>query len=213
MSGQEGIVYIVDDDSAMREALENLLASHGFAVQTFDCAAAYLGTKRPDVAACLILDVQLPDMSGLDLQTDVDKPGPTEPHPPIVFITGYGTISSSVRAMKAGAVDFLPKPFEPDALLRAVETALALDRTRREDARARARLHARYRLLTPREREVLPLVAGGLLNKQAAERLGISLVTLQIHRGKVMRKMGADSLADLVRMAAGLGIGTDIKRE
>jgi FixJ family two-component response regulator len=193
---------VVDDDPAMLEAAENLLSSHGFDVQTFVSAAAYMGAAKPDVPACLVLDVELPDINGLELQRRLGA----EPHPPIVFITGYGTISSSVRAMKAGAVDFLPKPFSAEAIVHAVETALQRDRDSREAAAVHDELCNRYRTLTRRERDVLPLIVGGLLNKQAAAALGISVVTLQIHRGNVMRKMAAGSLAELVRMSAVLGI-------
>ncbi len=205
------VVHVVDDDPAMREAIDNLLSSHGFRVRTYDSASAYVGAEKPDLPACLVLDVELPDMTGLGLQTSLEAAGPAAAHPPIVFITGHGTISASVRAMKGGAVDFLPKPFGQDALLQAVETALARDSERRAATAAHQKMRELYASLTPRERDVLPLVAAGLMNKQAAEKLGISLVTLQIHRGNVMRKMGAGSLAELVRMAARLGIGGPVQ--
>jgi FixJ family two-component response regulator len=199
------IVYVVDDDPRMREALENLLSSFGFRVAAFGTAARYIDSEKPNVPSCLILDIELPDMNGLDLQQRLAEAA----HAQIVFITGHGDIPSSVRAMKAGAVDFLPKPFRDEHLLSAVESALARDRRTRETNAEIEVLRRRYRLLTPRERDVLPLVVSGLLNKQAAAKLGISVVTLQIHRGNVMRKMAASSLSELVRMAAKLGIGED----
>lgn len=202
MNKPDHVIYIVDDDHAMREAVDDLLCSCGFRVRTFGSATEYLGAEKQDVTACLILDVELPDINGLDLQRQLAG----GEHPPIVFITGFGDISSSVSAMKAGAVDFLPKPFTQEGLLTAVEAALVHHRTMREAATERARLQQRYESLTPREREVLPLIVGGLLNKQAAARLEISVVTFQIHRGNVMRKMAADSLAELVRMATTLDI-------
>ncbi len=203
MNHDSHMIYVVDDDSAMREAVENLLSSHGFQVRTYDSASAYMeDAERPDLPGCLVLDIELPDINGLELQGRLAA----AMHPPIVFITGHGTISQSVHAMKAGAVDFLPKPFSQDAMLQAVGVALTKDSAARQSATIQQQLHRRYASLTPRERDVLPLVVDGLLNKQAAAMLGISLVTLQIHRGNVMRKMGAGSLAELVRMSAQLGI-------
>jgi FixJ family two-component response regulator len=161
-----------------------------------------MSAAKPKVPACLVLDVELPDINGLELQRKLGGVA----HPPIVFITGYGTVSSCARAMKAGAVDFLPKPFDEEAILQAVETALARDRDAREAAAVHQRLTRRYLSLTPRERDVLPLVVSGLLNKQGAARLGISIVTFQIHRSNIVRKMAAGSLAELVRMAEALGI-------
>src|SRR5262245_29699467 len=199
---QEHIVYIVDDDRGIREALTDLLSSFDMHAIAFGSAAEYLAHPKADVPACLVLDVDLPDINGLDLQSRMRQGD----HPPIVFITGHGDIPSSVRAIKAGAVDFLPKPFKQEDLMRAIDSALAQNR----DARARradvADLHERLATLTPREREVLPLVVSGLLNKQAAVQLGISEITLQIHRGHIMKKMGAGSLAELVRMAGTLKI-------
>ncbi|MEC9433648.1 MAG: response regulator [Pseudomonadota bacterium] len=196
------LVFVVDDDARIREALEELLASHGMRAIGFASAGDYLGADRPDVPACLILDVELPDINGLAFQRRIAA----EEHPPIVFLTGHGDIPSSVRAMREGAVDFLTKPFEAVDLIAAVETALAQDRARRAARADRAALRARYEALTPREKEVLPLVVSGLLNKQAAAELGISEVTLQIHRRNVMRKMSVASLADLVRVAERLEI-------
>jgi FixJ family two-component response regulator len=196
------VVYVVDDDPRVRDSLSDLLASHGLRVAAFASAAEFVRAPRQDAPACLILDVRLPDMDGLELQRHLAD----SRHPPIVFISGHGDILLSVRAMKAGAIDFLPKPFSPDQLLAAIDAALARDCRAREAHAELDTLRARYASLTPREREVLPLVADGLLNKQAAAVLGISLVTLQIHRGSIMRKMGAASLANLVRMAAKLDI-------
>ena len=194
------IVFVVDDDPRICEALSGLLSSFDMQAVTFRSAAEYLAHPAVDVPACLVLDVQLPDINGLDLQSKVAQGS----LPPIVFITGHGDIPSSVRAMKAGAVDFLSKPFKEDDLMRAIDAALAQSREIRRLEALRADLHGRLASLTPREREVLPLIAGGLLNKQAAVELGISEATLQIHRGKIMQKMRAASFADLVRMAAAL---------
>lgn len=202
MTTDDHIVFIVDDDARLREALSELLDSHGIRAAAFGSASEYISADKPDVPACLILDVELPDINGLDLQRQIAKGD----HPPIVFITGHGDIPSSVQAIKHGAVDFLTKPFSDADLMSAIHTAIAEDRERRS---ARAELNVlklRYLDLTPREREVLPLVVSGLLNKQAAAELGISEVTLQIHRRNVMQKMAAASLADLVRIAERLEI-------
>jgi FixJ family two-component response regulator len=196
------IVLVVDDDIRIRESLSELLASFDLHVVTFGSAAEYLAYPRPDVPGCLILDVQLPDINGLDLQRQAEY----RDHPKIVFITGHGDIPSSVRAIKAGAVDFLTKPFSETDLMRAVRAALAQDRVDRQRFAERAELRQRLSRLTPRELEVLPLIVSGLLSKQAASVLGISKVTTQIHRGKIMQKMEAESLAELVRMAATLEI-------
>jgi FixJ family two-component response regulator len=196
------IVYIVDDDADIREALYELLTSAGIRVKTFASASEYLRTARPDVPACLILDVGLPDVSGIDLQKQMR----TEDHPPIIFLTGNVDISASVRAIKAGAVDFLAKPCRKQDLMAAIDAAFAQDLRVRGERTERARLQQLHSNLTPREREVLPLVVGGFLNKQAAAHLGISENTLQIHRSRVMRKMQADSLAQLIRMAGTLSV-------
>jgi FixJ family two-component response regulator len=202
MTTDDHIVFIVDDDARLREALSELLDSHGIRAAAFGSASEYISADKPDLPACLILDVELPDINGLDLQRQIAKGD----HPPIVFITGHGDIPSSVQAIKHGAVDFLTKPFSDADLMSAIHTAIAEDRERRS-ARAELRvLKQRYLDLTPREREVLPLVVSGLLNKQAAGELGISEVTLQIHRRNVMQKMAASSLADLVRIAQRLDI-------
>jgi FixJ family two-component response regulator len=196
------LVLIVDDDFRIREALVELLAAAGLRSVAFQSATEYIANPRPTVPACLILDVELPDINGLDLQCQIGDCG----HPPIIFLTGHGDIPSSVRAIKAGALDFLTKPFDDEELLTLVHAALAQDRERRAQQAHLDSLKQRFESLTPREREVLPLVVSGLLNKQAAAHLGISEVTLQIHRTNVMRKMEAGSLADLVRIAAHLNI-------
>jgi FixJ family two-component response regulator len=196
------IVFIVDDDRRICEALSALLSTFDLQVVTFGSAAEYTAYPKPDVPACLILDVELPDINGLDLQSQTTQ----ENHPQIVFITGHGDIPSSVRAIKAGAIDFLTKPFKEADLMRAIHAAIAQDRDARRKRAELAELNQRLSSLTPREREVLPLVVSGLLNKQAAAQLGISEITLQIHRGNIMKKMGAGSLAELVRMAGMLEI-------
>ncbi|HEX4183124.1 MAG TPA: response regulator [Caulobacteraceae bacterium] len=202
MTTGEPVVFIVDDEERVREALGELLASYGLRVLNFGSAGDYVSADKPDVPACLILDVELPDINGLDLQRQIAQGD----HPPIVFITGHGDIPSSVQAIKHGAVDFLTKPFSDDALMRAVGTALTQDAQARDVRADLAAIRQRYLGLTPREREVMQLVVSGLLNKQAAGELGISEVTLQVHRRNAMRKMGADSLADLVRLAERLRI-------
>lgn len=202
MSSEDFIVFIVDDDARMREALSELLESVGWHAVAFGSAGEYLSHSRPDVAACLVLDVELPDINGLDFQKQIADGD----HPPIVFLTGHGDIPSSVRAIKRGAVDFLTKPFTEKDLLDAIQSAIARDRLSRQERAELETLRRRLASLTPRECEVLPLVVSGLLNKQAAAELGISEVTLQIHRSKIMQKMGAASLADLVRIAEKLQI-------
>lgn len=196
------IIYIVDDDPAVRRSLENLLSAEGLQVRSFPDAGAYLRCDRPDVPGCLLLDLDLPDISGLELQTQLSP----DVHPRIVFLTGRGDIPSTVKAFKAGAVDFLTKPFEAPQLLASIAEAVRLDRARRSSAAELASLRERFTTLTPRERDVLPLVVAGLRNKQAAALLGISEITLQIHRGNIMRKLGADSLPTLVRFADALGV-------
>ena len=202
MNSKDHIIFVVDDDSRIREALFELLSSLDLRVVTFGSAAEYIEFPKPDLPACLILDVKLPGINGLDLQSRIAHTD----HPPIVFITGHGDIPSSVRAIKAGAVDFLTKPFNKHDLLEAIRAAVAQDRKARRERAELFQLQQRYASLTPREREVLSLVASGLLNKQAAAELGISLVTLQLHRSKVMQKMAAKSFAELVRMAGQLRV-------
>ena len=209
MGSQDYIVYVVDDDVGVREALRELFAARDVPSATFGSVAEYVAYPKPDLPACLILDIQLPGISGLDFQRQLS----TDHHPPIVFITGHGDIPSSVRAIKDGAVDFLQKPFSEHSLMSAIDTAIARDRQARVERAERAVLQQRYALLTPRESEVLPLVVSGLLNKQAAAELGISEVTLQLHRSRIMHKMAADSFADLVRMAGQLNIALQRRRQ
>ena len=199
---EDHIVFIVDDDARIREALSELLESHGMRAVTYGSAGEFVRADKPDLLACLILDVELPDINGLDLQKQIAEGD----HPLIIFITGHGDIPSSVRAIKDGAVDFLTKPVSDLDLMRAVQAGLARDRQARLERADLAVLRDRYASLTPREREVLPLVISGLLNKQAAATLGISEVMLQIHRRNVMQKMDAASLPDLVRMGEKLQI-------
>jgi FixJ family two-component response regulator len=199
---QDHVVFVVDDDRRICEALAELLSTYNLHVVTFGSAAQYLASLKPDIPACLVLDVQLPDINGLDLRS---QPG-QRPLPQIVFITGHGDIPTSVRAIKAGAVDFLTKPLKEADLMRAIHAALAQDRVVRQERAELAELRGRLSRLTPRERDVLPLIVSGLLNKQAAAELAISEITVQIHRGRIMKKMRAGSLAELVRMAGRLDI-------
>lgn len=202
MIEDDHIIFIVDDDHRIREGLLELMTSLGFHAVSFETATEYIAASKPDLPACLILDVGLPDINGLDLQKRIAG----QQHPPIVFITGRGDIPSSVRAIKSGAVDYLTKPFAEKDLLAAVRAAINQDRNSRLTRSELATLQQRLSCLTPREREVLPLVVSGLLNKQAAAELGISEITLQVHRSKIMQKMEAASLADLVRFAHALQI-------
>jgi len=200
---EEPIVFVVDDDESMREALRSLLRSVKLRVETFGSTADLLRGKLPDVASCLVLDVRLPGLSGLDFQAELAKANICIP---IIFMTGHGDIPMSVQAMKAGAVDFLTKPFRDQDMLDAVAAALERDRNRRKDEQQLSDLRARFETLTERERQVMGLVTAGLMNKQIAGELGLSEITVKIHRGHVMRKMAARSLADLVRMAETLGV-------
>jgi FixJ family two-component response regulator len=202
MTSVRSVVFVVDDDSRVRDALTTLLASAGLEVAAFASATAFLEADKPDAPACLLLDLDLPDISGLELQQELLE----RQAPPIVFLTGHGDIPSSVKAMKAGAVEFLSKPVGDDELLRAIDAAIAVDRTARSQRAELSELQRRYERLTPREREVLPYVVAGLANKVTASELGTSVVTIAIHRGHIMRKMGARSLAELVRLADRLGI-------
>jgi len=205
MTKTQAMVFVIDDDAAIREALQSLLRSVGLSVATFASAREFLTSQRPEVPACLVLDVRLPGLSGLDLQRELAA---VEIDLPIIFITGHGDIPMTVQAMKAGAVEFLTKPFRDQDLLDAIAQALERDRGARARRAGLAELRERYEQLTPREREVMDLVVSGLLNKQIAAALGVSEITIKVHRGQVMQKMGAESVADLVRMADKLGIPT-----
>jgi FixJ family two-component response regulator len=198
-------VFIIDDDASVREALGSLFRSVGLRVELFGSALEFLQGRVADTPGCLVLDVRLPGLSGLDFQTQLAASGI---HLPIIFMTGHGDIPMSVRAMKAGAVDFLAKPFREQDMLDAVTAAIECDTRRRRDAEAISTLKSLFSTLTPREREVLAHVTSGLMNKQIAAILGLSEITVKIHRGNLMRKMGAKSLADLVRKAEALGIAT-----
>jgi FixJ family two-component response regulator len=203
MSGKDPVVFVVDDDVSIREALSSLVRSIGQRVEVFASAQEFLDAERPDVPSCLVLDIRLPTVNGLDLQARLARMD----HPiPIVFLTAHGDIPMSVQAMKAGAVEFLTKPVREQDLLDAIQEALARDGAALARRAEMTDLRARLGSLTPREREVMEGVVAGLLNKQIATRLGIGEITVKVHRGRVMRKMRADSLADLVRSAATLGI-------
>jgi FixJ family two-component response regulator len=202
-SAREPIVFVVEDDASMGRALSNLFQSVGLRVEVFGSASEMLQGKLPDVASCLVLDIRLPGLSGLDFQTELAK---ANIHIPIIFMTGHGDIPMSVRAMKGGAIDFLTKPFRDQDMLDAVVKAIEHDRERREADRIVTDLRSLFETLSGREREVLALVSSGLMNKQVAAELGLAEITVKIHRGHIMKKMGARSLADLVRTAEALGI-------
>ena len=203
-SAEEAIVFIIDDDASVREALSNLFRSVGLQVETFGSAHEFLQSRLPNAPSCLILDIRLPRLSGLDFQAELAK---ADIRIPIIFMTGHGDIPMTVRAMKAGAVDFLTKPFRDQDMLDAVTAAIERDRNSRDEAKALSDLQALFATLTPRERQVMNLVTSGLMNKQIAAEIGLAEITVKIHRGHIMRKMGAKSLPDLVRMAELLGIG------
>jgi FixJ family two-component response regulator len=203
MTAADAMIFVVDDDIGTRESLKNLIRSVGLRVEVFASAQDFLRSTRPDVPGCLVLDVRLPGLSGLDLQKRMAE---VELEIPIVFISGHGDIPMSVRAMKAGAVEFLTKPFREQELLDAIQQALERDRNAREQRAEITELRSRYRLLTPRERQVMALVVTGLLNKQIAGELGTSEASVKVHRQHVMAKMRAGSLAALVRMADRVGV-------
>ena len=199
----DAIVFVIDDDPSMRKALTNLFRSVGLRAEVFGSAREWLESKLPEVASCLVLDIRLPGLSGLDFQAELVK---ANIQIPIIFMTGHGDIPMTVKAMKAGAIDFLTKPFRDQDMLDAVAIAIERDRARRKEQKIVAELRAVFETLTTRERDVLALVASGLMNKQIAAEIGLAEITVKIHRGHLMRKMGARSLADLVRMAEMLGI-------
>lgn len=196
------VVYVLDDDSRMRESLDALLSVAGFKVMLFAEPESFLAFQRPEIPSCLILDLNLGKTTGLDLQQKLDDDSGL----PVIFLTGFGDIRTTVKAMRGGASEFLSKPVEEEQLIPAIEAALRLEEERWDDRKYLRQLRRNYQSLTPREREVLPYIVRGLLNKQTAYELGISEITIRIHRGQIMRKMKADSLADLVRMAGRLGV-------
>jgi len=197
------VVYVIDDDASMRDALKSLLGSVGLRVETFGSAPEFLEKKLPEAAICLVVDVRLPGLSGLDFQVELNR---ANIDVPIIFITGHGDIAMTVKAMKAGAVEFLTKPFRDQDLLDAVKSALEKDEAKRAGKKAIAVVRSLFESLTPREQEVIGWVTAGLMNKQVAAEMGVSEITVKVHRGNAMRKMGAKSLADLVRIADMLGI-------
>lgn len=203
MSETLPIVFVVDDESAVGVSIKRLLHSVGLEARHFTSASEFLRAKRPDAPGCIVLDVRLPDLSGLDLQQELAK---ANVDLPVIFVTGHADIPMTVRAMKAGAVEFLTKPFREQELLEAVQRAISRHRQTRDQRASMRVLQSRYELLTPREREVFPLVASGLLNKQVAAELNASEKTIKVHRGQLMQKMEAHSLSDLIRMAEQLGV-------
>ena len=200
---EQKVVYVIDDDTSTRESLKSLFSSVGLHVEAFGSAPDFFGKKLPDAAICLVVDVRLPGLSGLDFQVELTK---ANIDVPIIFITGHGDIAMTVKAMKAGAVEFLTKPIREQDLLDAVKLGLEKDETRRKGQKTTSIVRSLFESLTPREQEVIRLVTAGLMNKQIAAEMGVSEITVKVHRGNVMRKMGARSLADLVRMADILGV-------
>jgi RNA polymerase sigma factor (sigma-70 family) len=203
MTEEAAMVFVVDDDPSVRRAIKRLVESVGLHVELFGSATEFMNSSRPNVSSCLILDIRLPGISGLDFQRELAK---AKDEIPTIFITAHGDIPMTVRAMKAGAVEFLTKPFRDQDLLDAIQVALERDRARRQREAEVATLRNRFESLTPREREVLPWVVSGLPNKQIADAIGTSEATIKVHRSQLMRKMGASSLADLVRMGEKMGI-------
>ena len=203
MSEAESTIFVIDDDPSVRQSLESLIKSVGWRVLIYGSAQEFLGSGHLEAPGCIVLDVRLPGLSGLDLQQALLR---AKSHLPVIFITGHGDIPMSVQAMKAGAVEFLPKPFREQDLLDALKLALDRDRTTRQQRAELAALRTRYDSVTPREQQVMGLLVTGLLNKEIAATLGVSEVTIKVHRSQIMQKMQADSLANLVRMAERLGI-------
>jgi FixJ family two-component response regulator len=199
----QSVVFVVDDDASMRDAMQRLFRSVGLQVEVFASAAEFLRSKLADVPCCLVLDVRLPGLSGLDFQAELAK---ANIQVPIIFMTGHGDIPMTVKAMKAGAIEFLPKPFRDQDMLDAVRVGIGRDLVRRESERAISSVRAKFASLTPREQEVMGFVTVGLMNKQIAGEMQLAEITVKLHRGSVMRKMGAKSVADLVRMADDVGI-------
>ena len=203
MSEERAVAFVIDDDPSMRRSLDTLLRSVGLDVHVFPSAQEFMGAVRPDAPGCLVLDVRLPGMSGLAFQQELVKAGIALP---VIFLTGYGDVPMTARAMKAGAAEFLTKPFDEQVMLDAIHAAIERDRARRRDVASLTEVKARYSALTERERQVMKLVVEGRVNKQIAAELGLSLVTVKVHRGQVMRKMRAKSVPELVRMADRLGL-------
>lgn len=203
--GEQSVVFVIDDDASLLDALKRLFHMVGLRAETFAAATDFLNSKRPDVPACLVLDIRLPGISGLEFQIELAEAGIKIP---IIFMTGYGDIPMTVQAMKAGALDFLPKPFRDQDMVDAVQRALERDRARRQAERDNAQLRASFESLSPREREVMAAIANGLMNKQIAGQLGLAEITVKLHRSSLMRKMNARSVAELARMAQILGIAS-----